>query len=186
MLRALILAIAVWGCGPADPDAKVTLYVRNDGTIPVQGGFFVLDLRGPPGSIAVEPARIPLTFLAPGEPQGVGPFVFSVPAGSDPALVRYRLAYANNGGLANVIPFSLPLGVDHPNVAPASEITVSMDETRAQGGISWSYYRLADANNGVTSDEQAAITAYPYWQRAGSGGIAAKALIALPDQPVAY
>lgn len=73
-----------------------------------------------------------------------------------------------------------------PGAPPANEITVSMDETRAQGGISWSYYRLADANNGVTGDEQAAITAYPFWQRSTSGGIAAKALVALPDQPVAY
>jgi hypothetical protein len=73
-----------------------------------------------------------------------------------------------------------------PGAPPANEITVSMDETRAQGGISWSYYRLADANNGVTPDEQAAITAYPFWKRAGGGGVSAKALIALPDQPVAY
>ena len=61
-----------------------------------------------------------------------------------------------------------------------------MDETRAQGGISWPDYRLADANNGVTSDEPAAITAYQFWQRPRGGGVAAKALIALPDQPVAY
>lgn len=73
-----------------------------------------------------------------------------------------------------------------PGAPPADEIITSMDETRAQGGISWSYYRLADANNGVTSDEQQAITSYPYWQRYRGGGIAAKALIALPDQPVAY
>src|SRR5947199_2815669 len=73
-----------------------------------------------------------------------------------------------------------------PGAPPADEIKVSMDETRAQGGISWSYYRLADANNGVTSDEQTAISTYPFWQRAGGNGIAAKALIALPDQPVVY
>jgi hypothetical protein len=73
-----------------------------------------------------------------------------------------------------------------PGAPPAAEIITSMDETRAQGGISWSFYRLADANNGVTSDEQQAITAYPYWQRYREGGVAAKALIALPDQPVAY
>ena len=73
-----------------------------------------------------------------------------------------------------------------PGAPPAGEIITSMDETRAQGGISWSYYRLADANNGVTSDEQQAITSYPFWQRYRGGGIAAKALVALPDQPVAY
>ena len=73
-----------------------------------------------------------------------------------------------------------------PGAPPANEITISMDETRAQGGISWSYYRLANADNGVTGEEQQAITGYPFWQRDQSGGVATKALIALPDQPVAY
>jgi len=72
-----------------------------------------------------------------------------------------------------------------PGAPPGSEILVTMNETEAQGGMSWSYYRLADADNGVTADEQAAITAYPFWQRP-DGGIATKALLALPDQPVAY
>ena len=69
---------------------------------------------------------------------------------------------------------------------PPDEIVTSMNETRAQGGISWSYYRLANADNGVTGEEQQAISAYPFWQRYSASGIAAKALIALPDQPVAY
>lgn len=73
-----------------------------------------------------------------------------------------------------------------PGAPPADEIKISMDETRAQGGISWSYYRLADATNGVTNDEQQAISGYPFWQRAGGAGMAEKALIALPNQPVAY
>src|SRR5579864_6421547 len=73
-----------------------------------------------------------------------------------------------------------------PGAPPGNEITTSMDETRTQGGISWSYYRLANADNGVTGEEQQAITAYPYWQRDQPGGVASKALIALPDQPVAY
>jgi len=73
-----------------------------------------------------------------------------------------------------------------PGAPPADEIVTSLNETRAQGGISWSYYRLANADNGVTGEEQEAITAYPFWQRNSGGGIAAKALIALPDQPVAY
>ena len=73
-----------------------------------------------------------------------------------------------------------------PGAPPPDEIVTSMDVTRAQGGISWSYYRLANADNGVTGEEQQAITAYPFWQRYRGGGIAAKALIALPDQPVAY
>src|SRR5438552_691373 len=73
-----------------------------------------------------------------------------------------------------------------PGAPPGDEIVTSMNETRAQGGISWSYYRLANADNGVTDEEQQAITAFPFWQRYSPGGIAAKALIALPDQPVAY
>lgn len=73
-----------------------------------------------------------------------------------------------------------------PGPPPGAEIVTSMDEGRAQGGISWSYYRLANADNGVTGEEQHAITAYPFWQRDRRGGIAATALIALPDQPVAY
>jgi len=73
-----------------------------------------------------------------------------------------------------------------PGAPPGDEILTSMNETRAQGGISWSYYRLANADNGVTGEEQQAITAFPFWQRYSAGGIAAKALIALPDQPVAY
>lgn len=73
-----------------------------------------------------------------------------------------------------------------PGPPPGAEIVTSMDEARAQGGISWSYYRLANADNGVTGEEQHAITAYPFWQRDRRGGIAATALIALPDQPVAY
>jgi len=73
-----------------------------------------------------------------------------------------------------------------PGAPPGDEIVTSMNETRAEGGISWSYYRLANADNGVTDEEQQAITAFPFWQRYSPGGIAAKALIALPDQPVAY
>jgi hypothetical protein len=72
-----------------------------------------------------------------------------------------------------------------PGAPPGSEMLITMNETHAQGGMSWSYYRLADANNGVTADEQAAITAYPFWHRS-DGAVATKALVALPDQPVAY
>ncbi|HYM51391.1 MAG TPA: hypothetical protein VET65_12590 [Candidatus Limnocylindrales bacterium] len=71
-----------------------------------------------------------------------------------------------------------------PGAPPVDEIVASMDETRAQGGVSWSFYRLADANNGVTGDESAAITAYPFWQRPAL--VPARSLIASSDQPVAY
>jgi len=73
-----------------------------------------------------------------------------------------------------------------PGSPPVDEIVASMDETRAQGGLSWSFYRLPDADNGVTRDEVQAVTGYPFWQRFTSPAIAAKALIASADQPVAY
>ncbi len=73
-----------------------------------------------------------------------------------------------------------------PGSPPGDEIVASMDATRAQGGLSWSFYRLANADNGVTGDEAAAITAYPFWQRPASVTIAQKALIAVADQPAAY
>jgi hypothetical protein len=73
-----------------------------------------------------------------------------------------------------------------PGSPPGDEIVASMDETRAQGGLSWSFYRLANADNGVTGDEAAAITAYPFWQRPAPATIAQKALIAVADQPAAY
>jgi len=69
---------------------------------------------------------------------------------------------------------------------PGAEIVASMDETRAQGGFSWSFYRLANADNGVTGDEAAAITAYPFFRRPARSSVASKALIAVPDQPAAY
>jgi hypothetical protein len=73
-----------------------------------------------------------------------------------------------------------------PGSPPGEEILASMDEARAQGGLSWSFFRLANADNGVTGDEAAAITAYPFWQRPAKSTIAQKALIAVPDQPAAY
>jgi hypothetical protein len=73
-----------------------------------------------------------------------------------------------------------------PGSPPGDEIVASMDETRAQGGLSWSFYRLANADNGVTGDEAAAITAYPFWQRPAPATIPQKALIAVADQPAAY
>ncbi len=73
-----------------------------------------------------------------------------------------------------------------PGPPPVDEIVASMDETRALGGLSWSFYRLRNADNGVTAGEVHAITGYPFWQRFTSPAIAAKALIASADQPVAY
>jgi len=57
-----------------------------------------------------------------------------------------------------------------PGAPPAGEMVASLDETHAQGGFSWSFYRLADADNGVTADETAAVAAYGYWRRADTRG----------------
>lgn len=73
-----------------------------------------------------------------------------------------------------------------PGSPPGGEIVASMDETRALGGLSWSFYRLANADNGVTGDEAAVITAYPFWRRPPASRVAQKALIAVADQPAAY
>lgn len=75
-----------------------------------------------------------------------------------------------------VNPFNRPLSITAqaydaaaengtPGAPPAREIVASLDETIAQGGFSWSFYRLADADNGVTSEETAAIAGYGLWRR---------------------
>ncbi len=73
-----------------------------------------------------------------------------------------------------------------PGSPPSDEIVTSLDETRARGGVSWSFYRLADAENGVTGDEAAAIRAYPFWQRSSGPASSRKPLTAIPDQPAVY
>ncbi len=96
-----------------------------------------------------------------------------------------------------VNPFSRPLSITAqaydatlesgvPGSPPVAEIVASMEETRAQGGLSWSFYRLPDADNGVTPDESGAITAYPFWQRPGAPGVAGKVLISATNRPVAH
>lgn len=118
------------GDGEIDAGEQValTLSVRNDGTVEAAEGFFVLDVDGPGGPVTVEPTAIPVETLPPDDPIPVGAFGFSVPAGIDPALLRYTLSYSTAGGLANVMPFALPLGVEHPDVPVDSEITVRFSE----------------------------------------------------------
>jgi hypothetical protein len=88
-----------------------------------------LRLRGPAGEIDVTPLSMPLDTLPPDEPVVVGPFVFTVPADVDPALLRFTLFYLlPEGGVSNQIPFELPFGVEHPNVSIGSEITVYFSE----------------------------------------------------------
>lgn len=73
-----------------------------------------------------------------------------------------------------------------PGHPPVDEIMASLEETRTRGGVSWSFYRLADTANGVTGDESAAIRTYPFWKRIVQPAIARKALIPAPDQPAVY
>lgn len=78
-----------------------------------------------------------------------------------------------------VNPFARPLSIaaqaydaeeenGTPGAPPAGEMLASLDETLARGGFSWSFYRLADASNGVTADETAAIAGYARWRRPGA------------------
>jgi len=116
---------------------ELALSVRNDGTVPINGGSVSVAIRGPAGLIPVLPASIPVSALAPDVPTAVGPFVFDAPVGVNPALLRYTLTFATGAGVSRVIPFNLPLGVDHWSVSAASEITVRFSEpvSAAAGAI---------------------------------------------------
>lgn len=112
----------------AGEQIELSLSVRNDGTIPIAGGFFVLSISGPSGNLEVTPETIPLDTLPPDEPLALGPFVYVAPPTFDPSLLRYTLSYFNAGGLANTLPFDLPLDVEHPDVSMGSEITIRFSE----------------------------------------------------------
>ena len=73
------------GDGRVDAGEKIelSLAVRNDGTIPVEDGFFALRIQRPSGLIEVEPEAIPLEALPPDAPLTVGPFVFVAPPDID-------------------------------------------------------------------------------------------------------
>ena len=118
------------GNGEVDPGERIelTLSVRNNGTVAVEGGFLALAISGPTGAVQVQPQNIPLDALPPDEPLAVGPFVYSAPLGVDPSSLRYTLAYLTDAGLANTMLFSLPLGVEHPNVSVGSEIVIRFSE----------------------------------------------------------
>lgn len=114
----------------------LTLAVRNDGTVAVSGGFLALSVRGPDGAIEVSPATLPVTTLPPDEPVAVGPFFFTAPPNADPTQLRYTLSYFTNGGLSNVIQFTVPLEVEHLNVSVSSEVTVRFSEpVTINGGL---------------------------------------------------
>jgi hypothetical protein len=118
------------GDGQIDPGERIelTLTVRNDGTVPVEGGFIVLVIHGRDGPRTALPEMIPIDTLPADEPVEVGPFVFDVSPGEDPSLLSYSLSYLNAGGLSNETLFKLPLDVEHLNVPVESEITVRFSE----------------------------------------------------------
>ncbi len=83
-------------------------------------------------------------------------------------------------GNPSVNPFARPLSIaaqaydaqeenGTPGAPPAGEMIASLDATIGHGGFSWSFYRLADASNGVTAEETAAIATYARWHRPGAG-----------------
>jgi hypothetical protein len=113
----------------------VKLSVRNDGTVPVTGGFVTLRIRSPGQSIDVQPATIPVGTLLPDVPTTFGPFVFELPPTFDPANVRYTFAYLTAGGVSNSVTFPLPLGVEHFNVPVGSEITIRFSEPVQAAGL---------------------------------------------------
>ena len=107
---------------------ELTMAVRNDGTIPMVAGSLIVNVRGPTGPLTVLPAAIPVTPLAPDIPTPVGPFVIDVPASIDTTLLQYSLSFMTDGGVSTVIPFGLPLGVEHWSVSRAAEIVVQFSE----------------------------------------------------------
>ena len=117
--------------GQIDPGERIelTLAVRNDGNVAVEGGFFVLGVRGSDDAINVTPDRLPNGTLPPDEPVSIGPFVFEVPAGSDPSLFRYILSrFTDDGRRPNEVSFDLPLDVEHLNVPVDSEVQIHFSE----------------------------------------------------------
>jgi len=119
---------------------ELTLTVRNDGTVAVEDGLFLLDVRGPAGAAPVAPSSLPIETLAPDVPVDVGPFVIDIPAASDPTALRYTLSrFSASGGRPNDLFFSLPLDAEHVNVPVDSEITVEfsepIDRASLEGGL---------------------------------------------------
>ena len=125
------------GDGVVDSGETVELYlsVRNDGTVPVEGGELSLRVEADVGDLIVAPESVPLPALPPDVPTEVGPFSFAVPAGADPASARYTLSHFNAGGLASTIPFGLPLAAEHLDVSVESEIVARFSEPVDASGL---------------------------------------------------
>ena len=107
---------------------ELSLSVRNDGTVAMGKGAFALSVSGPDDPVTVDSPAIAVETIPPDLPLTVGPFVFTVPAGTDPSRLQYRLSRSTANGLSSAIPFSLPIGVEHPDVRLESEIVVRFSE----------------------------------------------------------
>ncbi|MDD9944462.1 MAG: Ig-like domain-containing protein [Myxococcales bacterium] len=108
---------------------ELSLSVRNEGNVAVEGGLFLLDVRGPSGAASVTPASLPIERLATDTPVAIGPFVVDVPPAADPSTLRYTLSrFSAAGGRPNDLFFTLPLDAEHVDVSVDSEITVEFSE----------------------------------------------------------
>ena len=91
--------------------------------------------------------RQPL-LSGPSGPTAIGPFVFTIPAATTPPAVRYTLYYLfDEGAISTAIPFVLPLGVEHPNAALASDVTIRFSEPIAPGSLA-AFITLAREDGG--------------------------------------
>ena len=106
----------------------LSISVRNEGTVEMEAGAFALQIDAPAGQVVVTPASITFDALPPNVPFTVGPFSYTVPIDVNPARLRYTLLHSSVAGLSTLIPFDLPLGVDHPNVPVDSEISIRFSE----------------------------------------------------------
>lgn len=128
---------------------ELTLTVRNEGNVAIEGGFFVLDVRAAAGVVNVTPERLPIDSLAPETPVALEPFVFEIPAASDPSAFRYTLSrFTDDGGRPNDMFFALPLGAEHVNVPVDSEVTVEFSEPIEAASLSGALTLALDDGSG--------------------------------------
>lgn len=114
---------------------ELSLSVRNDGTVAMGKGAFALSVSGADDPVRVDSPAIAVETIPPDLPVTVGSFVFTVPAGTDPSRLQYRLSRSTANGLSSAIPFSIPIGVEHPDVRLESEIVVRFSEPVVAGSL---------------------------------------------------
>lgn len=107
---------------------ELNIAVRNDGTVAMGEGAFALTIDGDGGPIAVDSSAITVETIPPDVPFTIGPFIFSVPAGTDASVLQYTLSHSTPSGLSSVISFRVPMDVEHPDVPLESEIVVRFSE----------------------------------------------------------